>query len=297
MKDTPYVLSCETPADLSQAQYEKRNIRYLCYPYTLSGRDYTDDLGKTLPYDEFFAAMAAGADTKTRQVNSEDFIEYFTPMLASGHDVLHVCLSSGLTGVLTPATLAQEALKERFPDRKLLIVDSLGASRGYGLLMDKLADLRDEGLSIEALQAWANEHCLNVHHWFYSTDLTYYVRGGRVTKAEGWFGTVLHICPLLDMDDTGHLVPRMKCRGKKSVMREIVKRMEENAEGGLAYSGKCYMNNAACLEDAQLVAQMVEERFPNLQGHVEIESIGPIIGSHTGPGTVALFFWGKKREA
>ena len=175
------------------------------------------------------------------------------------------------------------------------MLDSLGASSGYGLFMDKLADLRDAGLSIDELYAWAEAHRLQLHHWFFSTDLTFYVKGGRISKASGWFGTKLKICPLLNMDNLGRLIPRYKIRGKKKVIEAIVDKMQEHAQDGLHYSGKCYISNSACYEDARAVADLVEQRFPNLSGKVEIYSVGTTIGSHTGPGTVALFFWGDER--
>ena len=127
-------------------------------------------------------------------------------------------------------------------------------------------------------------------------DLTFFIKGGRVSKTAGTVGTILGICPLLNVDKDGHLIARAKVRTKKKVIQEIVKRMEENAEGGLSYSGKCYISQSACVEDAKEVAKLIEERFPNLDGKVMINYIGTTIGSHTGPGTVALFFWGKKRE-
>ena len=154
---------------------------------------------------------------------------------------------------------------------------------------------RDNGMGIDENAAWLEAHKLNLHHWFFSTDLTFYVKGGRITKAAGWFGTVLSICPLLNMDAQGRLIPRSKVRGKKQVIREIVKRMEQHAEGGLEYSGKCYISNSDCYEDARAVADLIEARFPRLNGPVEINSVGTTIGSHTGPGTVALFFWGDER--
>ena len=150
-------------------------------------------------------------------------------------------------------------------------------------------------MTLEDLRDWTERNRLKLHHWFFSTDLTFYVRGGRISKASGWFGTVLHICPLLNMDDLGRLIPRFKIRGKNKVIREIVARMVEHAQNGTDYSGKCYISNSACMEDAQAVARLVEERFPKLNGKVEINSIGTTIGSHTGPGTVALFFWGDER--
>ena len=161
--------------------------------------------------------------------------------------------------------------------------------------MDKLADLRDEGMTIEELYEWANTHKQNLHHWFFSTDLTFFIRGGRISKTAGAIGGLLNICPLLNVDYEGKLVPRFKIRTKKKVIRAIVDKMEEFAEDGLDYSGKCYISQSACYEDARQVADLVEQRFPKLNGKVEINNIGTTIGSHTGPGTVALFFWGKKR--
>lgn len=290
-----YVLSCCSTSDLSEQHLHNRDIHYICFHYMLDGKMYDDDLGKSMSFEKFYQAMADGAETRTSQVNAEEFIAYFTPFLEQGLDILHVCLSSGISGVSNSATIARDDLKEKFPDRKIYIVDSLGASSGYGLLMDKLADLRDEGMGLEELRIWVEDHKLNLHHWFFSTDLTFYVKGGRISKASGWFGTMLKICPLLNMDDLGRLIPRDKYRGKNKVIREIVDRMEEHAEGGLAYSGKCYISNSNSMEDARAVAELVEERFPNLNGKVEIYSVGTTIGSHTGPGTVALFFWGDKR--
>lgn len=292
-----YVISCCSTADLTKEHFAKRNISYICFHYELNGQQYADDLGQSMPFDQFYKAMQDGATTKTSQINADEFTEYFEGFLKEGKDILHVCLSSCITGVVNSANIAREELSEKYPDRKILIVDSLGASSGYGLLMDRLADLRDEGKTIEEVYQWAEAHKLNLHHSFFSTDLTFYIRGGRISKTSGFFGTMLNICPLLNMDDQGRLIPRYKIRTKKKVIRAIVDKMEEYAEGGLDYSGKCYISQSACIEDAREVARLVEERFPKLNGKVEINSIGTTIGSHTGPGTVALFFWGSKRTA
>ena len=290
-----YILSCCSTADLSKEHFNKRDINYICFHFFLNGKQYPDDLGTSVPFDEFYKAMADGAETKTSQINVDEFIDYFTPFLEQGLDILHVSLSSGISGVYNSACIARSDLLDKYPDRKIYIVDSLAASSGYGLLMDKLADLRDSGMGIDRLQEWAENHKLELHHWFFSTDLTFYVKGGRITKSAGWVGTVLKICPLLNMDNHGRLIPRFKIRGKKKVTEEIVKKMEQHAADGLDYDGKCYISNSACYEDAKAVADLVESRFPKLDGRVEINSVGTTIGSHTGPGTVALFFWGDKR--
>lgn len=291
-----YVISCCSTADLSQEHFDAIGVKYICFHFELDGVQYEDNLGKSIPFDEFYSRMANGADTKTSQVNAEEFEAYFRFFLEKGQDILHISLSSGISGVINSAYIAKETLQEEFPDRKIYIVDSLAASSGYGLLMDKLSELRAQGKTIDEVRDFAEANKLNVHHWFFTSDLTFFIKGGRVTKTAGFIGSVLNICPLLNVDYEGKLIPRAKIRTKKKVIQAIVDRMEECAKDGLDYSGKCYISQSACYEDARAVADLIEQRFPKLNGKVEINHIGTTIGSHTGPGTVALFFWGKKRE-
>lgn len=290
-----YVLSCCSTADLTKEHFEQRDIHYICFHFELDGVQYPDDLGQTVPFDQFYESMAHGATTKTSQVNADEFEDYFEPFLKEGKDIVHVCLSSGLSGVINSAMIAKQAMEEKYPDRHVYVIDSLGASSGYGLLMDRLADLKDGGMPAKDLADWAEMNKLNVHHWFFSTDLTFYIKGGRISKTAGFFGEVLDICPLLNMDNQGRLIPRKKIRTKKKVFKAICDKMEENCEGGINYSGKCFISQAGCYEDAVQVARLVEERFHQLKGKVEINHVGTTIGSHTGPGTVALFFWGNER--
>lgn len=290
-----FVLSGCSTADLSREHFESRNISYICFHYYMDGKLCVDDLGQTVSFADFYAAMENGVDTRTSQVNVDEYIRYFESLLAEGKDVLHLCLSSGLSGAYNSARIARDELKEKYPERKLYVIDTLAASSGFGLLLDKVADLRDEGMDIDTLAAWVEDHRLALHHWFYSTDLTFFVKGGRVSKAAGWFGTVLKICPLLNVNHEGHLIPRQKVRGKEKVMEEIVHQMELHAEGGLDYNGKCYISHSARAEEAEAIAAAIQQKFPQLNGKVLINSIGTTIGSHTGPGTLALFFWGDKR--
>ena len=293
-----YIISCTSTVDLSREHLEGRDIKFIAFHFNLGGKDYEDDLGKSIPFDQFYARIAKGEMTKTSQPATGDYVEYFKSLLEKENkDILHVCLSSGLSGDFNSATLAANMVLSDFPNRKIVVVDSLGASSGYGLLMDKLADLRDEGMGFLELASWAEEHKLEVHHWFFSTDLKYYVRGGRVSATSGFIGNLLHICPLLNMDNQGHLCPREKVHGKKAVMKAIVEKMKQFAENGLEYADKVYISMSACMELAEPVAKMVEKAFPKMKGKVEINNIGTTIGSHTGPGTVALFFWGSKRGA
>ena len=290
-----YVLSCCSTADLSKEHFEARGIHYVCFHYALDGVEYPDDLGQSMPFDEFYARMAAGADTRTSQVSITEYVEHFSRFLEQGQDVIHVCLSSGISGTINSAQNAALIARERYPERKIYIIDSLGASSGYGLLMDGAADRRDEGLTVDECAKWIEDNRLKLHHWFFSTDLSFYVKGGRISKTAAIFGGLLEICPLLNMDDQGRLIPRYKIRTKKKVIRECVKKMEEHARGGHDYNGKCYISMSACLPEARAVADLVEEKFPKLDGRVVINSVGTTIGSHTGPGTVALFFWGDER--
>ena len=291
-----YVISCCSTADLEKEHFEKRDIHYICFHFELDGKQYSDDLGQSIPFDTFYQKMKDGAETRTSQINVEEFKGYFEPFLQEGKDILHLTLSSGISGVYNSAKLAAEELLEQYPERRIVVMDSLAASSGYGLLMDRAADLRDEGRSLEEVRDWLEENRLKLHHWFFSTDLTFYIRGGRISKTAGTVGMVLNICPLLNVSHEGKLIPRQKIRTKKKVIQEIVNKMKEHAEGGEDYSGKCYISQSACYEDAKKVADLVEEAFPKLDGKVVINNIGTTIGSHTGPGTVALFFWGDVRQ-
>ena len=290
-----YCLSCCSTADLTKEYFEKRGIRYACFHYELGGNDYLDDLGQTMPPAELYRRMLAGEDAKTSQVSIGEYEDLFRGILDEGKGVLHLTLSSGISGTYNSAVIAAKQLQEEYPHRKIYVVDSLAASSGFGLLIDTLADMRDAGKSIDELYAWVCENKKKVQHWFFTSDLTFFIKGGRVSKAAGFFGGMLGICPLLNVDFEGRLIAREKVRTKRKVIQRIVQKMEENAEGGLNYSGKCFISHSECIEDAKAVAALVESRFSNLSGKAEIYSIGATIGSHTGPGTVALYFWGKER--
>ena len=290
-----FVLSCCSTADMTKAYFNQRDIHYLCFHYQLDGKDMLDDLGESMSLDKFYQAMVDGADTRTSQISVGEYEKYFESFLKAGKDVLHLTLSSGISGTVQSAMLAKETLDKKYPNRKLIIVDSLAASSGYGLLMDQLADLRDQGKSIDEVADWAEDHKKNVNHWFFSTDLTFFIKGGRVSKTAGMVGQLLNICPLLNVDYQGRLIARDKIRTKRKVIREIVARMEQYAENGHNYSGKVFISQSACREDAQAVADLIVEKFPRMNGKPVICDIGTTIGSHTGPGTVALFFVGEER--
>jgi DegV family protein with EDD domain len=275
--------------------FESKGIPFICYHFELDGTVYPDDLGKTISFREFYDRIDAGSMPVTSQVNVEEFKKFWEPFLAEGTDLLHIEMSSGISGTFNCARIAREELLEKYPDRAIYLVDSLGASSGFGLLVDTAWDMKAGGGSAEEVFSWLEENKLNLHHWFFSTDLKHYRRGGRISSASAAIGTLLNICPLMNMNNLGELKPREKVRGKKHVIREIVEKMREHAQNGTAYSGKCFISNSGCPEDAQAVAELVEAEFKSINGKIMINSIGTVIGSHTGPGTVALFFWGDRR--
>ena len=290
-----FILSCCSAVDLTQEQMDNYGINYIPFHFELNGVQYTDDLGRSVPYPEFYRRMSEGEDTKTSQVNIDEFIKYFEGFLKEGKDVLHLTLSSGISGTFNSARLAKDMLEEKYPDRKLYVVDSLAASGGYGLLMVKLAELKNAGKRVDEVYDFAEKNKKRLNHWFFTSDLTFFIKGGRVSKTAGFVGQMLNICPLLNVDFMGRLIPREKIRTKKKVIARMVDIMEEKAEGGKDYNGKVFITQSYCVEDAKAVAALIEERFPKIDGKVEINYIGNLIGSHTGPGTVALFFWGEER--
>ncbi len=291
----PYVITCCSTADMPREFFESRNIPFACFHFSMNGREYADDLGRSLPADAFYQAIRQGALPATSQVNVQEYEELFEPILKSGRDVLHLELSSGISGSIGSARLAAGQLMERYPGRRIVVFDSLAASSGYGLLTEAAWEKQREGLSLDALSHWLSDNRLRLHHWFFSSDLTHFRRGGRISAPSAFFGNMLNICPLMNVNSLGKLIPREKIRGKKRVIRRLAEQMALHAQDGRAYSGRCLISHSDCLQDAQAVAALVEEAFPRIQGGVQINPIGAVIGSHTGPGTVALFFWGDPR--
>ncbi len=290
-----FTLSCCSTADLTKEHFKSRDIKYVCFHFELDGKDYFDDLGESVPPARLYKEMIDGATTKTSMVSVGEYKDFFEESLKEGLDILHLTLSSGISGTYTAAVIAADELRELYPDRKIYVVDSLAASSGYGLLMDKAADLRDEGKSIDEVHEWVLENRLKLHHWFFSTDLTFYIKGGRVTKTAGLVGQVLKICPLLNVSNEGKLIPREKVQSKKRVIKRTFEKMLQFAQDGDDYSQKVYICHSECIDDAKALAALIEEHYPKMIGKVEIYNVGATIGSHTGPGTVALFFWGQER--
>lgn len=286
-----YIISCCSTADLNQSFYDDNQVPFACFQFFVDDVMYEDNLGKSMDFATFYQKMRDGAMTRTSQVNAEAYVDMLRPYLEKGMDVLHITLSSGISGTYNSACIAQDMLSEEFPDRTIYVIDSLTASCGYGLFVDTALEKQKAGMDIHTLNQWLLDNRLKLGLWLMVSDLTYLVRGGRVSKTSGAIGNLLNICPLIEFDDEGKLNVREKVRTKKKALKTQIEKMKETACGGTDYNGKCFISHSDCEEDAKALAAMVEEAFPNLNGAVEISNIGTVIGSHTGPGAVVLSYW------
>ena len=293
--ENSYMITCSSTVDMPAAYLSQRQIPYAGFHFRMDGRDYDDDLGKSISIEDFYQKIREGAMPTTSQVNPEQYEAMFEPILKEGKDIIHLTLSSGISGTYNSAVIAREEMQERFPDRRITVIDTLDASIGYGLLLDSAWEHMQAGMSYDDLVDWIEKNKLKIHHWFFTSDLSHLRRGGRISASAAFFGNMLNICPMMDLNAEGKLVPRDKCRGKKKALKELVNRMKLHAEDGTGYSGKCFIAHSSCPEDAAQLLAMVEEAFPHLKERPLITNFGTVIGSHTGPGTVALVFWGDKR--
>lgn len=290
-----FILSCESTVDLPYSYVSGRNIPVLFYSYLANGQEYIDDMGRdpeALPH--FYEMLKAGTLPSTSQLNTFQYTEFFEELLKRG-DLLHIAFGSGMTGSVKNALEAAEALREKYPERRLIVVDSLCSSSGYGLLVDCAADLRDEGKSLDEVAQWVLDNRNKVHHQFFSSDMTQFRRTGRVSGAAAMVATVLNICPIMRLNDEGRIIAYDKVRGKKKAVAVTVENMVAHARDGADYAGRCYICNSNCPEDARLLTEAIEEKLPNLRGKIVQCDIGTIIGSHAGKGTVAVFFMGDER--
>ena len=287
-----YQIITDSTTDLTPELVRELDVQVIPLCYMMEGRTYHNiPGGGELTEEEFYAKLRAGTMSTTTQINSEEFLRVFTPLLEAGQDVLYIAFSSGLSGTCQSALLAREELRRRFPERRLEVFDSLCASMGEGLLVYHAAKLRQEGRDMDQVLAWLKENVLRLCHWFTVDDLNHLKRGGRVSTATALVGTMLGIKPVLHVDNEGHLISVSKVRGRRQSLEALVSRMEETAVNPAEQT--VFISHGDCLEDAQFVAQQVREKLGVTQ--IQIGYIGPVIGAHSGPGTVALFFLGKER--
>ena len=287
-----YVIVTDSSCDLNQEMVDEIGVRVLPLSFTIkdrSLRDYPDN--RDMDPKEFYDLQREGEMANTAAVNLSQYEEFLTPLLEAGQDVLILAFSSGLSSTYQASQLAAQELSERYPDRKIYSVDTLSASLGQGLLVWHAAQKKKEGLSIEALRDWVKAHRLNMCHWFTVDDLQFLKRGGRVSAATALVGTMLKIKPVLHMDDEGHLINMSKARGRKASLDAM---LDKVGELGVDLDKQTmFISHSDCEDDVRYLAGKLRELYhvPEIRWNY----VGPVIGAHTGPGCVALFFLGRNR--
>lgn len=286
-----YVIMTDTTADLPESYIREHRLEVLSLNYMLEGVVY--DRQNPLDVEKFYAQMRSGSMPTTSQVNPEQAKEAFASCLKAGNDVLYIAFSSGLSGTYNSACIAASELEEEgmYPDGRIVVLDSLSASLGEGLLVHKAVELKEAGKSMDEVADWVEKNKLNLCHNFTVDDLFHLHRGGRVSKTTAILGTMINIKPVLHVDDEGHLTAVDKVRGRKKSLTTLVDRMEKQAEG--FENPEVFISHGDCLEDALFVEKLVRERFGT--ENFLVNHVGPTIGAHSGPGTVALFFMGNPR--
>lgn len=287
-----YVIVTDSSADLTAGMAEELGVEVLPLSFMVKGqtyRNYPDN--REMDPGAFYAMLRAGEMATTAAVNVADYTSVLEPLLESGKDVLVLAFSSGLSATYQSSVIAVEELRARFPERKIFTVDTLCASLGQGLLVYLAAKKQQAGASIEEVRDWAEENKLHLCHWFTVDDLHFLKRGGRISAATAVLGSMLHIKPVLHVDDEGHLINMGKARGRGASLTALVDHMEETAIDPA--SQVVFISHGDCLADAEKVAGDVKKRLGVKE--VVINHVGPVIGAHSGPGTLALFFLGSRR--
>jgi len=268
------------------------DIEILPLTVSVDGKEYRNYLdGRDIGFHDFYELIKTAKDIKTSAVNQEQFTSFIEPLLATGNDVLYLGFSSGLSGTFNAGRLAIEELREKYPERKLFAVDTLCASLGQGLMVYYCWKQKQAGKTIEEVRDYAETLRPSLDHWFTVNDLMFLKRGGRVSAATAVVGSMLSIKPVMHVDDEGHLIKVDTARGRKASLRALVDKMEQLAiDPG---SQPIYISHGDCEDDAKYLAELIRERFGCKE--FVISYVGPVIGAHTGPGVVALFYLGKER--
>ena len=287
-----YVILTDSSADLSAELVAELGVEVLPLSFTMEDKTYYNwPDNRDIDPGDFYARLRGGAMATTSAVNVADYTETIEPMLKAGKDVLVLAFSSGLSATCHSAQIAAEELMEQYPDRKVYVVDTLCASLGQGLLVWYAAQQKKQGKSIEEVRDWTEAHKLNLCHWFTVDDLHFLKRGGRISAATAVLGTMLSIKPVMHVDNEGHLIKVGTARGRNASLKALVDHMAETAQN--PGEQVVFISHGDCLADAQKVADDVKARFGVKT--VVINYVGPVIGAHSGPGTVALFFLGSER--
>lgn len=290
--DYSYILMTDSDSEMPYRWEEEYDIKTILMPYVINGKEIPYDLGRTVDIIDFYNQMRAGALVTTVALNPEDFKVFWKPYLDAGKDILYVGFSSQLSGTHDYACLARDEMAALYPDRKIILVDSLAISAPLALLIRECAIMRLEGQSIEAVAQWAqdNKQCANA--FFTVDDLVYLKRGGRISSAAAFFGGMLEVKPILHITPEGRLAPFEKIKGRKKALKRIVQIVHENTAD--PSNAKLIVCHADCEGEAKVVAAMLQEALNPKE--IILNPVGPVIGAHAGPGTIAICFFGKNRE-
>lgn len=282
----------DSTADLPEEYLKEHGIGCINICYTLNGITYGRE-GRELEWKDFYAQMREGQMPTTSQINPAEFKEFFEECLKESKEVLYLAFSSGLSGTYNNARMAAEELMEERPEAKIMVVDSLCASMGEGLFVHKAVCMKEDGKTMEEVADWMQEHVQNFVQVFTVDDLNHLYRGGRVSKVTAVVGSIAGIKPILHVDEEGHLIPISKTRGRKKSLHCLVDYMAEKTAHFDMENDIVMISHGDALEEAEYVKEMIQERF-GIQNFL-INHIGPTIGTHAGPGTIALFFMGESR--
>ncbi len=287
-----YKIVTESTTDLPQEIVNELEITVIPMTFGFENENYLNyPDNRELDIHKFYDRVKKGEKSTTALINSNIFEEYFEPIIKSGNDILYIGFSSGLSGTFSSSLIAAEELKQKYPDAKIICIDSFAASMGEGLLVYYAAKLKQQGQNIDQVSQWVLDNRFNLCHWFTVDDLNHLKRGGRISAMTATVGTALNVKPILHVDNEGHLISVHNVRGRKKSINSLLEHMEELCTKPEEQT--IFISHADCLEETEYLAALIKEKFPVKE--VVLNFIGPVIGSHTGQGAIALFFLGKER--
>lgn len=287
-----YVIITESTSDITQELVEELGVIVIPMDFEINQKSYSHyPDAREMGIHEFYEALKAGGKSVTSLINTQTFLNYFESAIKEGNDILYIGFSSGLSGTYNSAVIARDELLEKYPEAAISCIDTKAASAGEGLLVYTAANKKKEGLSLTELESWLRENVLHLCHWFTVDDLFHLKRGGRVSALSAGIGTALNIKPVLHVDDEGHLIPIEKVRGRKKSLMALLEHMVETCTN--PQEQVVFIGHGDAIEDAGFLADQIKEKLSVKD--VILTPIGPVVGTHSGPGTIALFFFGTKR--
>lgn len=285
------IIITDSCSDLPLWYVEQKDIPIVNFTFNFKGKEYKDDFGQSISHSEFYKAVRAGEMPTTSQINAQTFVDFFEKYIKQDTSIIYMCFSSALSGTYNSAVMARQMLLEKYPHADISIIDTKAASMGQGLLVHYALDLQEQGASKQEIVDWIEANKLKLAHWFTVEDLGHLKRGGRLSGAAAFVGTILNVKPVLHVDNEGRLVPVVKAKGRKKSLKILLEKMEATIVE--PENQTIFISHGDSVDDAYYLAAMIKEKFTVKD--VVINHIGPVIGSHSGPGTIALFFMASER--